>query len=273
MAAAQYKPPALENLPIGEKYHFEVAGNIWNPALTGQIASEQFGIAGTNIDFTKDLGFTQTRFRDLRIVLRPSKKQKLRIQYTPIDYISATTLSRNVVFNGINFNVALPIKADFGWNVWRFGYEWDFVYRPRGYVGLLLEGRLTKMSATLASPIDTEFTTVRAPLPAIGVVGRVYPTSNVAINFEVTRDVRAAECDRRGQPGLQAGARPEVSGLVLRLGHLRHDQLQQLHRRAGRLAPDDDPHRHQPGHWQSQVPGYLVRGCCSGTKWTAPLTH
>jgi len=186
VAAAQYKPPALENLPIGEKYHFEVAGNIWNPALTGQIASEQFGIAGTNIDFTKDLGFTQTRFRDLRIVLRPSKKQKLRIQYTPIDYISATTLSRNVVFNGINFNVALPIKADFGWNVWRFGYEWDFVYRPRGYVGLLLEGRLTKMSATLASPIDTEFTTVRAPLPAIGVVGRVYPTSNVAINFEVT---------------------------------------------------------------------------------------
>ena len=42
------------------------------------------------------------------------------------------------------------------------------------------------MSATLASPIDTEFTTVRAPLPAIGVVGRVYPTSNVAVNFEVT---------------------------------------------------------------------------------------
>ena len=186
IALAQYKAPALEKLPVGERYHFEVAGTLWNPSLTGTIASSQFGIAGTNIDFTKDLGFTQTRFRDLRIVLRPGKKQKLRIQYTPISYGSATTLSRSVIFNGINFNVALPIKANFGWDVWRFGYEWDFLYREKGYVGMLLEGRLTKMTATLASPIDTEFASVRAPLPAIGLVGRAYVMPEVAINFEVT---------------------------------------------------------------------------------------
>jgi hypothetical protein len=186
VAAAQYVAPSLEYQPMGERYHFEFSGTIWNPSPTGSISSEQFGIIGSNIDFAKDLDFTQTRFKDMRIVLRPSKKQKFRIQYTPVQYTSSTALDRSVVFNGINFNVALPIQANFGWNVWRFGYEYDFLYKKRGYVGMLLETRLTEMTAKLASPIDTEFTTVRAPLPSIGVVGRAYVTQEVAINFEVS---------------------------------------------------------------------------------------
>lgn len=51
---------------------------------------------------------------------------------------------------------------------------------------MLLEARLTRMNAQIASPIDTEFTTVRAPLPAIGVVGRAYVSPEVALNFELT---------------------------------------------------------------------------------------
>jgi hypothetical protein len=185
-AAAQYAAPSLEYPTLGEKYHIEASGTMWNPTPSGLVSSAQFGIAGSNIDFNKDLGFVQTRIKDLRIVLRPSTKQKFRIQYTPVQYFSATTLDRNVVFNGINFNVALPIQATFGWNVWRFGYEYDFVSRKRFYVGMLLEARLTKMNAIIASPIDTEFTTVRAPLPSIGVVGRVYVMPEVALNFEVS---------------------------------------------------------------------------------------
>ena len=97
---------------------------MWNPSPNGLISSEQFGIAGSNIDFAKDLNFTQTRFKDLRIVLRPSKKQKFHIR---VHADRATSRPRrstvSVVFNGINFNVQLPIQATFGWNaVWRFGH-------------------------------------------------------------------------------------------------------------------------------------------------------
>jgi hypothetical protein len=185
-AAAQYVAPSLEYQSLGEKYHFEVSGTMWNPAPSGLISSAQFGIAGSNIDFNRDLGLTTSRIKDLRIVLRPSTKQKFRVQYTPLNYLAATTLDRSVVFNGINFNVALPIQTTFDWKVWRFGYEYDFLYKKRGYVGMLLEARLTQMTARLASPIDTEFTTVRAPLPSVGVVGRAYITPEVALNFEVS---------------------------------------------------------------------------------------
>jgi hypothetical protein len=191
-ARAQYAAPDASSSAIGENYHVEVSGNLWSPSLVGQISSEQFGLIGSKIDFETDLGYTKTRFRDLRIVLRPSKKSKFRIQYTPVRYESSTTFRRNIVFNGINFPVSVPVETEFAWNVWRLGYEYDFVYKPRGFVGVLVEGRVTRMEAhlrtntPLLSPQYDEFVTSRAPLPAIGLVGRAYVMPEVAINFEVS---------------------------------------------------------------------------------------
>jgi hypothetical protein len=192
VAAAQYSAPRMTTEALGEKYHVEISGTLWNPALFGVISSEQFGLIGSNIDFVGDLGFEKTRFKDLRIVLRPGVKSKFRIQYTPVQYSAASTLTREIVFNGQRFPVSVPVESQFSWKVWRIGYEYDVVYKPRGYVGFLLEARATEMTAELAtaSPLLQtqlrEFTQARAPLPAIGVVGRAYVIPEVAVNFEVS---------------------------------------------------------------------------------------
>jgi hypothetical protein len=160
--------------------------------LFGVISSEQFGIVGSQIDLLGDLGYTKTRFKDLRIVLRPSKKSRFRIQYTPIQYEAETSLAREVVFNGIKFPLAVPIESQFSWKVWRFGYEYDFLYKPRGFVGMIVEGRYTtaeariKTNTPIFSPAYDEYNKQSAPLPAFGVVGRAYPLPELAINFEVT---------------------------------------------------------------------------------------
>lgn len=171
---------------IGENYHFEVSGTLWNPSLAGIVSSDQFGIAGTQIDFVKDLGFEKTRFKDLRIVVRPSKKVRFRIQYTPVEYTSTALLTREIVFNGIKFPVSIPVQADFAFKVWRFGYEYDAFYTSRGFVGVLLEARYTRLSATLTSALADEYTIAKAPLPAVGVVARAYVLPEVAIDFEFT---------------------------------------------------------------------------------------
>jgi hypothetical protein len=186
VAQAQYGAPDLSSTAIGENYHVELGGTLWNPDLLGIISSEQFGMIGTDIDLVDDLGYTRTRFKDMRIVLRPSQKSKFRVQYTPVEYIAQTTLKRTLIFNGINFPVSVPIESRFQWHVWRLGYEYDFFYSDRGFVGLLLEARYTKMQAELNSPAASEFTSAKAPLPAIGVVGRGYVLPEVAINFEVS---------------------------------------------------------------------------------------
>ncbi len=185
-AAAQYTAPKLTGGAVGEKYHIEVAGDIWNPSVAGIIASEQFGQAGTKIDFVKDLKFQKKRFNDLRIVLRPSKRNKFYAQYTPISFASDTTLAREITFNGQKFTANMPIQATFDWKVWRFGYEVDIISLPRGFLGVTFEGRLTDFGTSIKAPATSEFTRAKGPLPAVGGIARVYPLPNFAITGSVS---------------------------------------------------------------------------------------
>ena len=96
-----------------------------------------------------DLGIEKTWFKQLRIVLRPAKKHKFRFEYTPITYDAVGTLPTNIVFNGILFPVTFPVTTNLQWKAYRFGYEYDFVSRDRGFVGLILEAKYTDVQATL----------------------------------------------------------------------------------------------------------------------------
>jgi hypothetical protein len=49
---------------------------------------------------------------------------------------------------------------------------------------LLLEAKYTDVEATLENIVDTQFVRARAPIPAIGVIGRGYVLPNVSITGE-----------------------------------------------------------------------------------------
>jgi len=169
----------------GERYNVEISYGWWDPTPDIQVSSESLGIPGTVIDFVEDFGYEKKRLREFRAVLRPARKHKFRIEYLPIGYeIEGAILSRPITFNGQTFRVGIPVNTDTTWKTWRFGYEYDFVYRDRGYVGMLLEARYTKASIELDSPITTEFADATAPIPAVGVVARGYPLRNVAFTGE-----------------------------------------------------------------------------------------
>jgi len=184
-ARAQYGATAPSDRATGETYHVEIGGYFWNPSPAIEIASTSIpGIPGTRIDFVKDLGIEQSRFRQLKLVLRPATKHKFRFEYTPISYEAVGSIKANLVFNGIEFPVTLPVATDMKWRAYRFGYEWDFVYHDRGFVGVVLEAKYTEVEATLSNILDTEFVRARAPIPAIGVIGRVYVVPNISITGE-----------------------------------------------------------------------------------------
>ena len=186
IAWAQYNAPPLSQLAVGERYHVEFGGSFWSPSVAGTVSSEQFGLLGTNLDFVTDLGFEQTRFNQLRIVLRPARQHRFRAEYTPIVYQANAVLKRTVTFNGISFPASLPITSEFDWKVWRLGYEYDFFYTNRGFIGALIDVRSTDFSAKITGPGRSEFTSAKAPLPAIGIAARAYVVPSVAINFELS---------------------------------------------------------------------------------------
>jgi len=188
-AAAQNAPqynPASSNAATGETYHIEGQAGLWSPSPAITASSESLGIIGTNINFVTDLGITRTWFSDLRLTLRPAKKHKFRIEYIPIKYDAKKTLTRDLVFNGIRYKIGVPVTSSLDWKAWRFSYEYDFVYQPRWFVGAVVDVKYTDVTATLSSPVETEYTHARAPIPAVGGIVRGYVVPNISITGEVT---------------------------------------------------------------------------------------
>ena len=185
-AAAQYGRPTMSDPATGEKYHVEVSYGFWHPDLEATISSEQLGIIGTEIDVKSDLGYTNEAIRQFRLVLRPGRKHKFRIEYVPVKFEGDTILERSIIFNGIEYDAGLPVQSQFEWDTWRLGYEYDFVYTDRVYAGFIVEVRQTTAQLQLDSPIDSEFTEAKGPLPGIGGVFRAYPAKNFSITAEIT---------------------------------------------------------------------------------------
>jgi len=195
-AAAQYTALNTSTPATGEKYNVEIAVGLWNPTPEIVFSSEQFGIPGTEINLQKDLDALEATFRDFRFVLRPARKHKFRVEFIPIKYEVDTVLTRTIIFNGNIFTVGLPLRGEFKWDAWRFGYEYDFIYRDRGFLGVILEAKYTHVKAELANPLTAEFAEAKAPIPAIGLIGRGYVLKNLAVTGEFTAFRLPASEDR-----------------------------------------------------------------------------
>ena len=190
-AQAQYAPGGSSDRATGERYHVEFGAFYWTPDPTIVIRSEALTEArvGSTIDFVKELGYETQRFGQIKAVLRPAKKHKFRFEYTPIKYENDNaTLTRDVVFNGQTYRLSLPVASQTTWRAYRFAYEYDIVYRSRGYFGIILETKYTDVEARLSQFAIglEEFARARAPIPAIGAVGRVYVVPNISITAELS---------------------------------------------------------------------------------------
>jgi hypothetical protein len=185
-ARAQFTPRTLHDPATGEQYHIEASVGIWKPSTEMQISSEALGIPGSNIDFKNDLGLTDQSFKELHVVLRPARKHKFRLQLIPIKFEQESTLKRDVIFQGQRYRVGLPVQSVLDWKAWRWTYEYDFVYRDRGFVGVLLDAKYTDVFASLKSPLDYETIHARAPIPTLGGIARVYVVPNISITGELS---------------------------------------------------------------------------------------
>jgi hypothetical protein len=188
-ALAQYRPlPAASyataNYPVGEPYWVEFAVNLWNPQPDIVISSESLGIPGTDIDVRANLGIEKKSTYELSLTLRPGRKHKFRFNYIPMKYDADTTLTGEIIFNGIKFPVNAQVGTLLEWKTYRLGYEWDFLSKPRWFIGTVLQVKYTDINFELESPIGSEFARAKAPIPAIGVIGRAWVTRRVAITGE-----------------------------------------------------------------------------------------
>jgi hypothetical protein len=186
-ASAQFTPRTLNDPATGELFHIEGSVGLWNPTAEMSIASESLGIIGDSINFKTDLGLKDKRFPEYELVGKPGRKHKLRLHYVPIQFIQDNfTIKRSITFNGQRYQLGLPVNSLLYWKAWRFAYEYDFISRNRGFGGFILDAKYTDVTASLQSPIVSEFIHAKAPIPTIGGIVRVYVVPNISVTGEVT---------------------------------------------------------------------------------------
>jgi hypothetical protein len=171
---------------IGEKYKVEFSYTFWQPNLDGSVSSDQLGLIGSRVDLTSDLSLERARFDDFRFVIRPAKKHRIKVEYTPVAFTGTGVLSREITFAGKVYPISLPVDSTLNWKVLRVGYEYDFFYRPRGFVGVQVASGYTNLTASIDSIIGSAETVGHWPLLEIGAAGRFYPIRHLAVNVEAS---------------------------------------------------------------------------------------
>ena len=179
-------PAAAQNTTIGEVHLL-----FWTPdphlALQSGSLRDATGIA--EIDFVQEFGIENDTFPEIRFAV--GRRHKFRFGYIPVRYEADAIVQRTITFRGQTFTVGAPATTDIDWDIWRFGYEWDFVSRERGFVGVIADLRYNRMDASIDSPALAEAaaTAQRAPVPTIGVIGRgfVHPMVSVTAEFSGLR--------------------------------------------------------------------------------------
>jgi hypothetical protein len=184
-AFAQYQPRGAGSAAV-ENYKVEFGAFFWSPTPEVFVNVEFSDVPGTTIGLVDDLGVEERRLPDFRFVFHPFRKHKFRVSYMPITYETDTVVERTFIFNGTTYNIGVPVTSDFEWHTWRFGYEYDFISRAGGYVGLIVEAKYTDVRLDLAALGFSESASARAPIPAIGGTFRVYPAPFLAISGEFT---------------------------------------------------------------------------------------
>jgi len=187
-AEAQFKARASSP----EDFHTEIGLMFFTPTpeLTLTTGDTRVG----TVDFVQEFGIGEDTFREFRTVVKAARKHKIRYARVSFNYDEASVLTRSITFQNVTFPVTANATADIKWEVNRFGYEWDFVRRTYGFVGLVTELKYNKVKATVTASgvVNGQTQSLEAsvdqtaPAPTIGGIGRGYLGKYVSVTGEFT---------------------------------------------------------------------------------------
>ena len=185
-ARAQFKPPSIGTPATGEQFLVEASAAYWYPSADISVSSTSLNLIGSDVSLKDDLGLSDDRFPMFKIVLKPGRKHKLRLQYVPVTYSQTVTPTRVLTFAGQTFARSTPVDSSLNVKAAAFGYEYDFISTNYMFVGGIIEGKYTDVSASITSVLAGGSERVKAPVPALGGIIRAYIVPNLSLTGEVT---------------------------------------------------------------------------------------
>ncbi|MEQ1897453.1 MAG: hypothetical protein ABL971_08720 [Vicinamibacterales bacterium] len=193
--------PALAQFPRvapkAKDYTVDFSFDTWKPT-PGLI----LGTGGSaDADLSGAFGLERGSLKQYSLTIRPARTHKIRLQYTPVAFDKDATLTKVVTIDGTTYQANLPATLSFDWFMSRAGYEWDFVSNEAGYLGAVVEAKLSQIRAHVAAAgAGSIGIRTNALVPAVGVAGGgVLIPHYLSMSFEVTGMKLPARDDLQGR--------------------------------------------------------------------------
>jgi hypothetical protein len=143
--------------------------------------------AGHNglVNFSRDFNFNDYSTFSGKFDWKFTRKNHLYFVVTPFNQSREAVLNRTITFRGQAFNVGLSAKAELRATSYGLGYQYDFIRRKRGHLGISLQANLIDTKGTFSaaaqvtgdgvhhSAVSAE-ASLLAPIPVAGPEYRLY---------------------------------------------------------------------------------------------------
>ncbi len=163
-----------------DAHEWRVTGMWWFSHPTGDLRASGDQVSW---DLSKDFNFSTYSTFTGAVDWHFKRKHHFTFAASPVYSSKSATITRDITFQGVTYHTGATVNADLNSLTFSPGYQYDFIRRRQGYLGLAVSLHLLDTSAKLAG-IGTVngVTAVRAasgstfaPLPVLGPEARWYP--------------------------------------------------------------------------------------------------
>jgi len=169
--------PMLSWAQIGEDYNIEIEGRYWKPRLDSAIKIVENGI-GNEFNLVDDLGFEKDKDAgEGRLQIKFFRKHKFNFSFLPLKWEGDKIITRTIEFSGKTYTAGTRVRSKLDLNLFKVGYEYDFLTGAYGFLGATIDVLIGSGAVELKAPelAIQEKEEGTAPVPLIGLMGRLYP--------------------------------------------------------------------------------------------------
>lgn len=188
VAAAVLSLPGVargQELAPAESYVLRLEYVRWFPSVSGEVQKSPGDV--NRIDIENDLGVSSEDVSEFKGSFRLGGRHKFRGAYNRLDYAGDVILSNAFIFDGTFFRRDSRTVTSLKGTLWSGDYELDVLKGGWGYLGVLIGARYLDVDAVIVQPEEArrETGTLRAPVPVLGMSGRVY-AGRLSMSAEVS---------------------------------------------------------------------------------------
>jgi hypothetical protein len=197
-----------------EDFRIEFTGSAWLTGPTGNLQA-----SGTPVNFVTDLGAGAQKARFYgKLVFKPTRKQRIVVEGSPISFSGVKTISQSFVFLNKTYNVSQTVDTNANVNYAFGGYQYDPLSGQYGHLGFQAGVAYIGVQGTLVGVQSgiTETKSFQAPVPLIGTEFRVFPIPHMKL-VEIEGMVRGITAGGYGyfiEGGASGGLRYRMFSLL-----------------------------------------------------------